>query len=277
MQEIQRMTAKARHDHQEEKYRDLIRITEQVLANVRQVLKRTQSVRVADLMDSIAIDELRRKIEYYCQLGDRVIDQTRRRVLKGEQVPADEKLYSIFEVHTDLIVRGKIQKPIEFGHKIYLSESARGLITQYKVLDGNPSDQDHVKTSLENHKKVFGCAPDLYSSDRGFFSEDNIKECKKAGAKLICIPQRGGKRSPDREAFEKSPAFKSGQRFRAGIEGRISVLFRGRGMKRCPDEGRERFETFVGACVLANNLMIIAHLLIEKEKREKHNRQRKAA
>jgi IS5 family transposase len=218
MQEIQRMTAKQRHDQQEEKYRDLIRIMEQVLVNARQVLEKTKSIRVADLMDSIAIDELRRKIEHYAELGDQVIDQTRRRVLKGEQVPADEKLYSIFEVHTDLIVRGKIQKPIEFGHKIFLAESARGLITQYKVLDGNPSDQDHVKSSLENHKKLFGCAPSLYCSDRGFFSEDNIKECKKAGAKLICIPQRGGKRSPDREAFEKSPAFKSGQRFRAGIE-----------------------------------------------------------
>jgi IS5 family transposase len=272
MQEIQRMTARERHDRQEEKYRELIRTTEQVVGNARQVLNKTKDVHVVDLMDDIAIQELRRKIEHYSQLGDRVVDQTRRRVLKGEQVPANEKVYSIFEIHTDLIKRGKIQKPIEFGHKIFLAESARGLITQYRVLDGNPSDQIHVKPSLEHHKKVFGFAPNLYSSDRGFFTEDNIKECKKAGVKLVCIPQRGGKRSSDREAFEKSPAFKNGQRFRAGIEGRISVLFRGRGMKRCPDEGRERFETFVGACVLANNLMIIAHLLIQKEKR-----QRKAA
>jgi hypothetical protein len=69
---------------------------EQVLVNARQVLEKTKSIRVADLMDSIAIDELRRKIEHYAELGDQVIDQTRRRVLKGEQVPADEKLYSIF-------------------------------------------------------------------------------------------------------------------------------------------------------------------------------------
>jgi IS5 family transposase len=272
MQEIQRMTARERHDQQEEKYRELIWTTEQVVGNARQVLNKTKDARVVDLMDDIAIQELRRKIEHYSQLGDRVVDQTRRRVLKGEQVPANEKVYSIFEIHTDLIKRGKIQKPIEFGHKIFLAESARGLITQYRVLDGNPSDQSHVKPSLEHHKQVFGFAPDLYSSDRGFFTEDNIKECKKAGVKLVCIPQCGGKRSSEREAFEKSPAFKNGQRFRAGIEGRISVLFRGRGMKRCPDEGRERFETFVGACVLANNLMIIAHLLIQKEKR-----QRKAA
>ncbi|MGH7772904.1 MAG: ISNCY family transposase [Candidatus Binatia bacterium] len=268
MQEIQRMTTRERHDQQEEKYRELIRTTEQVLGDTRQVLEKAKDVHMVDLMDDIVIQELRRKIEHYSQLGDRVIDQTRRRVLKGEQVPANEKVYSIFEIHTDLIKRGKIQKPIEFGHKIFLAESARGLITQYRVLDGNPSDHIHVKPSLEHHKKVFGCAPNLYSSDRAFFTEDNIKECKKAGVKLVCIPQCGGKRSSDRDAFERSPAFKKGQRFRAGIEGRISVLFRGRGMKRCPDEGPERFEKFVGACVLVNNLMNIAHLLIQKEKRQ---------
>jgi IS5 family transposase len=272
MQEIQRMTARERHDRQEEKYRELIRTTEQVVGNARQVLEKTKDVHVDDVMDEIAIQELRRMIEHYSQLGDRVIDQTRRRVLKGEQVPANEKIYSIFETHTDLIKRGKIQKPIEFGHKIFLAESGRGLITEYRVLDGNPSDHIHVKPSLEHHKKIFGFAPDLYSSDRGFFSAENDLECRNEGVKLVCIPQRGGKRSAEREAFEKSPAFKNGQRFRAGVEGRISVLFRGRGMKRCPDEGRERFELFVGACVLANNLLVIAQLLIQKEKR-----QRKAA
>ncbi len=266
------MTARQRHDQQEEKYRELIRTTEQVVGNARQVLEKTKDVHVVDVMDDIAIQELRRMIEHYSHLGDRVIDQTRRRVLKGEQVPANEKIYSIFETHTDLIKRGKIQKPIEFGHKIFLAESARGLITQYRVLDGNPSDHIHVKPSLEHHKKIFGFAPDLYSSDRAFFSAPNIKDCQDEGVKLVCIPQRGGKKTAEREAFEKSRAFKKGQSFRAGIEGRISVLFRGRGMKRCPDEGRERFEAFVGAAVLANNLMRIAHLLIEKEKRGKRVR-----
>jgi IS5 family transposase len=87
----------------------------------------------------------------------------------------------------------------------------------------------------------------------------------------VCIPQRGGKKTAAQASYEKSPTFKDGQRFRAGIEGRISVLFRGRGMKRCLTEGRERFELLVGAAVLANNLMVIARLLIEKQKR-RHRR-----
>jgi IS5 family transposase len=114
---------------------------------------------------------------------------------------------------------------------------------------------------------MFGKAPSVYSADRGFYNPDNIGQCKDHGVNLVCIPQRGGRKTPDQEAFEKSSAFKNAQRFRAGIEGRISVLFRGRGMKRCLAEGREHFELLVGAAVLANNLMVIARLLIEKQNR----------
>src|SRR5438128_5569145 len=83
------------------------------------------------------------------------------------------------------------------------------------------------------HQKTFGQAPDVYSTDRGFYSERNIEVSNQAGVRVASIPQRGGKKTAEREAQEKSSAFKQGQRFRAGIEGRISVLFRGRGMKRC--------------------------------------------
>jgi transposase, IS5 family len=190
-------------------------------------------------------------------------------VLEGEQVPNAEKIYSIFEPHTDLIKRGKVQTPLEFGHKVFLAESAQGLITQYVVLDGNPGDDQQVEPSLERHKETFGHAPELYGSDRGFFSEKNVKSCKQNGVKVVCIPQRGGKKTAKRKAYEKSPAFKKGQRFRAGIEGRISVLFRGRGMKRCLAEGRQRFELCVGAAVLANNLMRIAALLTKRSRKRK--------
>jgi IS5 family transposase len=267
MQEIQRMTPRERHERLVPKYRELIRTAEQVMGNAREVLKKTGRVSSIDLMTEIAIKAVREEIGHYCDLGDRVVDQARRRVLNGEQVPNELKIFSIFETHTDLIKRGKILKPVEFGHKVYIAESARGLITQYRVLNGNPTDDGHVESSLKSHKETFGNAPSVYSADRGFFSPNNIQQCKEAGVKLVCIPQRGGRRTAVQEAYEKSPSFKDGQRFRAGIEGRISVLFRGRGMKRCLAEGREHFELLVGAAVLANNLMVIARLLIERQKR----------
>jgi transposase, IS5 family len=267
MQEIQRMTARERPRQQVRKYRALISVAEQVVTEARAVVQRPGRVRGLDLITQAAIDALRSEITRHCELGTRVISQASRRVLHGEQVPTDEKLYSIFETHTDLIKRGKVLKPVEFGHKVFLAESGRGLITQYRVLSGNPADQGHVKRSLDRHKAIFDSAPYLYSSDRGFFNEENLQTCQTAGVTLTCIPQSGGKRSTEREALEKSRAFKRGQRFRAGIEGRISVLFRGRGMKRALVEGLEHFELFVGAAVLANNLMVIAALLRHKPAR----------
>src|SRR5205807_2765818 len=124
---------------------------------------------------------------------------------------------------------------------------------------------------LKRHKKMFGHAPELYGTDRGFFSEKNVKLCERKGVKVVCIPQRGGQKTDKRKTYEKSPDFKKGQRFRAGIEGTISVLFRGRGMKRCLAEGCEGFEIWVGAAVLANNLMRIAGLL-ERSLRKRKQR-----
>jgi IS5 family transposase len=268
---IQRMTTTQRHEQQTGKYRELIGIAEEVVDRARAALKHTRTAHGKDLLSDLALDELRQELERYCGLGRQVIDQSRRRVLEGEQVPNAEKIYSIFEPHTDLIKRGKVRTPVEFGHKVLLAESAQGLITHYEVLTGNPSDEQHVQASLERHKETFGRAPELYGADRGFFSEKNVTRCEQAGVTVVCIPQRGGKRTPEREAFEKSAAFKDGQRFRAGIEGRISVLFRGRGMKRCLAEGRERFELLVGAAVLANNLMRIASLLTKRSSRKRRS------
>jgi IS5 family transposase len=261
MQALERMTAQERHRQQEPKYRELIRITEQVLAHARQVVQKAARIKRIDVAAAAMVKQLCQQITEYRQLGDRVIDQTRRRVIDGEQVPAEEKVYSVFESHTDLIKRGKARKPVEFGHKVFLAESAQGLITDYQVLDGNPVDTSQVRPSLERHQQIFQSAPDLYAGDRGFYSAENLEECQKAGVSQVSIPQRGGQRTAERETLERSRAFKKSQRFRAGIEGRISVLFRGRGMKRCRAHGRERFEVLVGAAVLANNLLRIAEML----------------
>jgi IS5 family transposase len=269
MRAIQRMTPTQRHQQQTQIYRQLIALTGQVVASARRVLKQTERGRGKSLQGDLALRSLRSEIGRYCELGERVITQARRRVLEGEQLPSTEKVYSIFEPHTDLIKRGKVETPLEFGHKVFLAESAQGLITQYAVLSGNPNDEVHVEPSLQRHRETFGHAPHLYGSDRGFHSQNNLQACRRSGVKIVCIPQRGGKKTSRQEAYEKSAAFKKGQRFRAGIEGRISVLFRGRGMKRCRAQGRERFELLVGAAVLANNLMRIAALLTQSSSRKK--------
>jgi IS5 family transposase len=88
-------------------------------------LEARRAARGKNVLADLTIDELRKEIDHYCGLADRVIDQARRRVIEGEQVPSAEKLYSIFEPHTDLIKRGKVCTPVEFGHKVFLAESAK--------------------------------------------------------------------------------------------------------------------------------------------------------
>jgi transposase, IS5 family len=269
MYAIQRMTTRQREDWQTTTYRELIGIAEEVVANAKIALDKTSKMRGKDVFAAMKIDAIRAEIAHYCGLGERVIDQARRRVLDSEQVPNADKIYSIFEPHTDLIKRGKVRTPLEFGHKVFLAESAVGLITQYEVLKGNPSDEVHVAPSLQHHRRAFRRAPALYGADRGFFSEQNVAACVRGAVKIASIPQRGGSKTPQRQAYEKSTPFKQGQRFRAGIEGRISVLMRGRGMKRCRAEGAERFALFVAAAVLANNLMIIAARLMKRSARRR--------
>jgi IS5 family transposase len=269
MQEIHRLTPKQRQEQQVPKYRHLITLTTEVLAAARAVAAAARAASGPDPLTGIQVDALATAITTYGERIDRVIDQARRRVLQGETVATADKLFSIFEPHTDLIKRGKAQRPVEFGHKVLLSESGHGLITDYRILEGNPPDDRHVAPSLEHHIALFGGPPTLAAHDRGFYSLAAIQACQAAGVTTECIPQRGGRKTPERAAHEKSRAFRRGQRFRAGIEGRISVLFRGRGMKRCVLHGRERFDIFVGLAVLANNLLVIADLLKRRTARRR--------
>lgn len=261
------MTPTQRQDQQRPKYRALITLTAEVVQAARAVVAAAATTPVTDPITAAHATALGEEITVYGDRTERVLTQARRRVLEGESVPNADKLFSIFEPHTDLIKRGKVQAPVEFGHKVFLAESGRGLITDYQILDGNPVDETEVAPSLDRHRALFATSLDLYAADRGFFSAQALQACAAADVALECIPQRGGGKSLERTARERSRRFRVGQRFRAGIEGRISVLFRGRGMKRCPLHGRERFELFVGAAVLANNLLVLAALLQRRPRR----------
>jgi IS5 family transposase len=211
MLEIHRLTPRQRQSLQGPKYRELPTITTQVLTNVRAVAKAARAV-VPRLEFEVAlrVEALCDQIGHYGALGERVLAQTRRRVLEGEQVAATEKLYSIFEPHTDLIMRGKAQKPVEFGHKLFLAQTRRGLILDYQVLEGNPTDEGHLQPWLKRHLERFESAPDLVAGDRGFYSPANVAALRAGGVGLECLPQRGGQKTPERAAHEKSRRFKRG-------------------------------------------------------------------
>jgi IS5 family transposase len=201
--------------------------------------------------------ELANELKRFEGLVERVVGQTKRRVLEGEQVPASEKLVSIFEEHTAIIRRGKAGRDTEFGRKVWLEESEGGIISGYRILEGNPADQDQLVAVLDHHQQRFGKPPWLVATDRAAYSSDNERECRKRGIKRVCVPKRG-KKTERRREHEKQRWFKRGLRYRAGIEGRISVMKRRGHLGKCREKGEAGFGRWVGWGVLSSNLYTIA-------------------
>ena len=200
---------------------------------------------------------LSEKIERFEGLLERVVEQTERRVLKGESVAAGEKLVSLFEEHTAIISRGKAGKKTEFGRKVWLEEVEGGIVSGYRILQGNPSEEKELLPSLENHLRLFGRPPWLVAADRGVYSPANEEAARGMGVQRVALPKKGAK-NEKRQRHERQGWFRRASRFRVGIEGRISVMKRRGYLGRCRDKGEEGFGRWVGWGVLTSNLHVIA-------------------
>lgn len=190
-------------------------------------------------------------------LAERVHDQARRRVLENEKVPADEKLVSIFETHTDIICRGKKGTKAEFGHKLNFATGRSGLITWYEVLEGNPGDNELLLGALEGHVEAFGQAPQKVTADRRYYSAENETEARTLGVEQVALPKPGFLSSV-RRSLQKARWFRQLLRWRGGIEGCLSTLLRRFGLKRCLWKGWRSFQSYVGLGVLTYNLRLLA-------------------
>jgi IS5 family transposase len=190
-------------------------------------------------------------------LGTRVLDQARRRIIDQETVPHEEKIFSIFEPHTELLKRGKAGKPIEFGHMIQIQQVQAKFITDYAVFDKKPVEYKLLDSSIKRHKELFGKHPDQLSADKGYYeSMKQIARLEKI-IEVVAINKKG-KRTEEETERETDPAFRHAQRFRAGVEGSISFLKRVLGLCRCYSKGWDHYAAMVGATVLAHNLLILA-------------------
>jgi transposase, IS5 family len=187
-----------------------------------------------------------------------------RRVLYGEHLPAAQKLLSLFEEHTQIITRPKMGKPREFGRKVLLDEVDGGIISRYEVLSESGSEHSQLPESLGAHQERFGRAPFLLVGDRGLYSAENEKTAQQAGVKRVVLP-KSGRLSEKRKRHEKQRWFRRGYRFRAGIEGRISVLGRVFGLQLCLDHGEEGMERWVGWGILAHNLRQTARRQVARQ------------
>jgi transposase, IS5 family len=190
----------------------------------------------------------------------RAIDQTVRRVVHGEIVPARDKLVSLFEPHTQIIVRRKTGQPVEFGRKVWLEEVEGGILSGYRILTEAGQDFPYLPDGLVAHQRRFGKPPRLLAADRGVYSAANEAVAQQAQVRRIVIPY-AGKAPPARVARERATWFRRGLRFRAGIEGRISVLRRRFGLDCCRAHGEAGLGRWVGWGIVTANLVTIAHTL----------------
>lgn len=248
--EMLRKKSEAAQSAGRQHYQELLEMTRKTIESARCIQKQLHQQR-----DQQA-QRLKELLETFLPRTEQVIDQTVRRILHGEQVPASEKIVSLFEEHTDIIRRGKEARPVEYGHKIWLNEVEGGLVSHYRILDGNPSDEQQWKPSLKAHLKTFHQPPQQASGDRGLYSEPNEQLAHDLGVKQVILPHRGH-RSNARLKHEHKAWFVKGRHWHAGVEGRISVLKRAHDLGRCLAHGLNGFHGWVGWGVIAGNLAVL--------------------
>ena len=245
---------------------------EQMKGSYAQLIKvakasRAQAQEVCEALRERAEDtaqQLVGQFEHFLPLVERAIEQAKRRVIDEQAVPATEKILSLFEPHTQIIVRHKAGKAVEFGHKVFLDEVEGGIISRYEILQKVDPDHEHVEASLQGHQQRFERAPDLLAGDRGCYSAKNERLAQQAGVKRVVLPKTG-RLSPERQEYEKQRWFRRGMRFRSGSEGRISVLKRCYGLDCCLNHGEDGFGRWVGWGILTANLARISRTVAARQ------------
>jgi IS5 family transposase len=236
-------------------YCDLLAISERVRDRVAKVVTTLGRIATRRSNEHAALAALLNEIGRYQRLFARVIDQTKRRVVLGEKVPVQEKVLSIFEPETDLIVKSG-DRPPEYGHKITLTAGASGLVLDCVIERGNPGDVTLATRQLERQKRLFGRAPRAAAFDGGYASAENLEAAKALGVER-CAFSKGRGLSAEEMAGSRRTYVRL-KNFRAGIEATVSFLKRAYGLTRCTWKGWRRFQSYVWSAVLAANLTLLA-------------------
>ena len=231
-------------------YEDLLKAARKTIGYAKRAEGILEQLSSADMRLLALLFEIR----HYLGLSEQVYDQTYRRVIEGESVPADQKVVSIFEEHTDIII--KDSRDTHYGHKICLTGGASNLILDCMILDGNPADTELVEQMLDRQQQIYGRYPLKVALDGGFASKDNLSKAKEREIKDVCFAKKRGLKQEDMCRSEY--VYKKLRRFRAGIESGISWLKRSFGLTRCTWKGFRSFKCYVLASVVAANLLTMA-------------------
>lgn len=238
----------------EVRYKDLLKVTAKTVNYAETAIPLLESFPVKDPMLAIVAQNLVEDLRELVALTHKVIDQTTRRVIRGESVPASEKIVSLFEPHTDIIVKDR--RDTFYGHKVCLSGGRSNLITDCLIVEGNPADTTLTEQMLERQKQIFGRYPLKVALDGGFASKENLAAAKGKGIKDVCFAKKRGLQ--EQEMCRSQWVYKKLRRFRAGIESAVSWLKRCFGFARCTWSGLRSFKSYVWASIVSANLLTLA-------------------
>ena len=241
-----------------EQYRDLLKVTRQVMAAAQRVSQVLEGWQTPDTAAATRAATIRAEIERVMPLAESLCDTTQRRVVNDEAVPSTEKVLSIFEDHTDVI--RKDRRETVYGHKICLTGGASSLILDCMILKGNPNDSSLAVDAVKRQQDIYGRLPRQVAFDGGFASQTNLADIKHLGLRDVAFSKRRGLDVSD--MTKSAWVYRRLRDFRAGIEGCISFLKRCFGLSRCPWRSFGSFRAYVQASVLSFNLLVLARHLI---------------
>jgi len=237
-------------------YRELLSLARRVQGYARQAIAELKGFAGANLGETIAAHKILEQLERAVSLLKRVLSQTERRVIRGEKVPAGEKLVSFFECHTDVIVKGR--RDTQYGHKVFLSGGRSGLILDCVIARGNPADAAMFPDLLGRQETIYGRLPLMTAADGGFASGDNLRLAKGRGVKEVMFAKKRGLRVL--EMVKSLWVYKKLRNFRAGLEANISRLKRAFGLDRCNWQGWPGFRQYVWSAIVSYNVLILGML-----------------
>lgn len=209
------------------------------------------------------------EIEEYIMHAERQIDQIERRVIKGEVIPHAEKVFSIFEPHTEWISKGKAGVPYELGLNVCIVKDQYGFILHHRVMQNETDEKITISITAETKERFPSFNSCSY--DKGFYSPGHRVKLLKI-IDTVILPKKG-KLSSEESKIENSEEFVQGRKCHPAVESAINAL-NNHGMDRCPDHGIDGFKRYVGLSVLARNIQILGHIIQQKELKSERRRAR---
>ena len=246
-------------------YNELLMVASDIVTNAFDFKAKLSFDRLNSVASQRLANKLAEELDFYIAATLYVSDIAERRVLNGEKIPHTEKIFSIFETHTEMINRGKAPDPWEFGHLLYLVEDQAHFIVDFRILENGITEADIMLPQMRQLQRRSKKKIKSASFDQGFYTPKNLKGLRKI-VEVACLPPKG---QPSNEVKEqqKMPTYRAARRRHAGIESAIHALVWGNGLVRCPDKGLVGFRRYVALGIVGRNLQTLGTILLKRARR----------